>query len=53
MANSELSPLPATAREIAYKIAQLVNTLVGRAIHVAIVKGLKRNLLRIDVSLCF
>lgn len=46
MANNELSPLPETARDMAYNIAQLVNTLVGRAIHVAIVNGLNRNLLR-------
>jgi hypothetical protein len=36
--------LPCIASEIAYRIAQLVNTLVGLAMHVAMVKGLKRKL---------
>lgn len=44
MANIEVKEAPATAFEIAWRIAQVVNTLVGRPIHVAIVKGLKRKL---------
>lgn len=51
MAKRELRPLPETARAIAYRIAQFVNTLVGRPIHVAIVNGLKRNLVRVDLSM--
>lgn len=35
---------PTTAFEMAYRMVQVVRTLVGRPIQVAIVKGLKRNL---------
>jgi hypothetical protein len=44
MANIEVKGAPVTAFDIAWSMAQVVNTLVGRPIHVAIVKGLKRNL---------
>lgn len=49
MAKSELRPFPDTARATEYKMAQFVNTLVGRPIHVAIVKGLKRKLVPGDL----
>lgn len=35
---------PCTAREMAWRIAHVVNTLVDRPMQVAIVKGLKRKL---------
>ena len=44
MANIEVIEAPVTAFEMACNIAQVVKTLVGRPIHVAIVKGLKRKL---------
>jgi hypothetical protein len=39
--------LPVAAFAIAVRIAQFVKTLVGRAMHVAIVKGLNRKLVSI------
>lgn len=44
MANIEVKDAPTTAFEMAWSIAQVVKTLVGRPIHVAIVKGLNRKL---------
>lgn len=35
---------PTTALEMEYRIAQVVKTLVGRPIHVAMVNGLNRKL---------
>ena len=40
----ELNGLPDIAFAIACRMAHVVKTLVGRAIHVAIVNGLKRKL---------
>jgi len=39
-----LKGAPETALAIAWRMAHVVKTLVDRPIHVAIVKGLKRNL---------
>jgi len=36
--------LPLTALDIALSIAQLVNTIVGRPMHVTMVNGLNKNL---------
>lgn len=47
-ANIEVNELPTTAFPMALSMAQVVKTLVGRPIHVRIVKGLKRKLLRIS-----
>ena len=44
MANMEVKEAPATAFEIAWRMAQVVKTLVGLPIHVAIVNGLNRKL---------
>lgn len=44
MANIEVKEAPATAFEMAWRMAQVVKTLVGRPIHVAIVNGLNRKL---------
>jgi hypothetical protein len=44
MANIEVIEAPATAFEMAWRIAQVVKTLVGRPIQVAIVNGLNRKL---------
>ena len=44
MANIEVKEAPTTAFEIACNMAQVVKTLVGRPIQVAIVKGLNRKL---------
>jgi hypothetical protein len=43
-ATTALKGDPAMTLDIAWRIAQLVKTLVGRPIHVAMVKGLKRYL---------
>jgi len=43
MANMEVKGAPVTAFESACSIAQVVKTLVGLPIHVAIVNGLNRN----------
>lgn len=45
-ASIELIKDPWTAFAMASKIVQVVNTLVGRPIHVAMVNGLKRKLNR-------
>jgi hypothetical protein len=44
IANMEVMEAPATAFEIAWRTAQVVKTLVGRPIQVAIVNGLNRKL---------
>lgn len=44
MANIDVKEAPPTAFEIAWRIMQVVKTLVGRPMHVAIVNGLKRKL---------
>jgi len=43
-ASIDVNARPLTAFAIEYRIAHVVNTLVGRPRQVAIVKGLKRNL---------
>lgn len=45
IASIELADAPTTALAMACNIAQVVKTLVGRPIHVAMVKGLNKNLL--------
>lgn len=44
MASIDVKGRPLTALDMEYRMAQVVNTLVGRPIQVAIVKGLNRNL---------
>ena len=44
MANIEVKEAPITAFEMACSIAQVVRTLVGRPMQVAIVNGLNRKL---------
>ena len=44
MASIEEKDAPTTAFETACNIAQVVKTLVGRPMHVAIVNGLNRKL---------
>lgn len=50
-ANMDVNEFPATAFAIACSIAQVVNTLVGRPMHVAMVKGLNRNLLNMSTPI--
>jgi len=44
MANIEVKEAPTTAFEMEWRMAQVVNTLVGRPMHVAIVNGLNKKL---------
>lgn len=44
MANIDVNEAPTTALEMAWRMAHVVKTLVGRPTHVAIVKGLNRKL---------
>lgn len=44
MATMALKGEPWMAREMAWRTAQVVKTAVGRPIHVAIVRGLNKNL---------
>lgn len=49
-ANIAFTLLPSTAFETANKIPEVAKTLVDRARHVAIVKGLNRNLYRVQMA---